>query len=98
MFCSPSEVMCHKDEPKLIHYKLLWKPWHYSGTRYEDYFWKYACESAFSDEVLAIKRGFTADDAARDRTMYRKLMGLAADHMARCGEIYTMEGQVLYHA
>ena len=96
--CSPSEVMCFGQTPKLIHYKLLWKPWHYSGTRYEDYFWHYADGSSYADEVHAMKNGFTDEHAARERQMYRNLMGLAADHMARCGEHFVMEEQVLYHA
>ena len=96
--CSPSEVMCHGMQPKLIHYKLLWKPWHYSGTRYEDYFWRYADGSNFADEVRAMKARFTEADADKERQMYRNLMGLAADHMERCGEHFVMEEQVLYHA
>ena len=96
--CSPSEVMCHSVSPKLIHYKLLWKPWHYSGIRYEDSFWAYADGSGFADEVRAMKDGFTADHAARERQMYRNLMGLAVAHMARCGEEFVIDRQVLYNA
>ena len=96
--CSPSEVMCHSVEPKLIHYKLLWKPWHYSGTRYEDYFWKYADGSEYADEVRAMKNDFTEERAAADRQMYRNLMGLAARHMAQYGEDFEIDRQVLYHA
>ena len=96
--CSPSEVMIYEETPKLVHYKLLWKPWHYSGTRYEELFWQYADHSSFAREVRSMKRGFTDEHAAKDRQMYRHLMGLAADHMARCGEEFVMEGQVLYNA
>lgn len=32
---------------KIIHYKINWKPWHYEGVLYEEYFWKYAKETDF---------------------------------------------------
>ncbi len=47
------------DNPKIVHYNLFSKPWHYDNVDYEEYFWKYANESLFKDEILKEKKNFT---------------------------------------
>lgn len=37
---------------KIIHCKLLYKPWHYSGIHYEDIFWYYAKLTPFYKQLL----------------------------------------------
>lgn len=44
---------------RLIHYKLNFKPWHYSGVRYEEYFWKYAKLSPFYTELYEMLLNFS---------------------------------------
>lgn len=36
---------------KLIHYNLNRKPWHQTGVKYEEYFWKYADKTDFSSLI-----------------------------------------------
>ncbi|WP_300617045.1 glycosyltransferase family 8 protein [uncultured Lactobacillus sp.] len=59
--------------PGLIHYNLFFKPWHFSGIQYEDYFWTNAEETIFAAELKAELAKTT--DEERD-TEYHKL-----DHM-----------------
>lgn len=59
--------------PGLIHYNLFFKPWHFSGIQYEDYFWTNAEETIFTAELKAELAKTT--DEERD-TEYHKL-----DHM-----------------
>lgn len=37
--------------PKLIHYNLTMKPWHYDGVLYEEYFWHFAAQTEFLDDI-----------------------------------------------
>jgi lipopolysaccharide biosynthesis glycosyltransferase len=62
----PIEGVKGVDNPKLIHYNLFLKPWHYSGIAYEEYFWKYAEKSLFKDKIYAEKEAFTEDRKAMD--------------------------------
>ena len=63
--------------PKLIHYNLAMKPWHYDGVSYEDYFWDYAKQTQYYDTILAHKKSFTAEMARRDKEGGEKLIALA---------------------
>lgn len=33
--------------PKIIHYKIIWRPWHYENVLYEDLFWNFAKQTDF---------------------------------------------------
>lgn len=62
----PSNGFTHIDEPKIVHYNLFFKPWHYDGTEYEEYYWKYANDSAFLKEILREKKSFTKKSKKSD--------------------------------
>ena len=68
-----------KNEEKiyLIHYNLSMKPWHYSGVLYEEYFWKYASETPFLENIKAKKSAFTPEMAKRDEEGGERLIALA---------------------
>ena len=36
---------------QLIHYTLGWKPWHYENVLYEEYFWQYAQQTEFYEQI-----------------------------------------------
>ena len=44
--------------PKLIHYNLFDKPWYYSNVPYEEYFWHYARQSAYYEQIAAFRAGY----------------------------------------
>ncbi len=50
------------DHPKIVHYNLFLKPWHYDGVDYEEYFWEYAKNSLFKEDILKEKESFTKED------------------------------------
>ncbi len=70
------------DSPKIIHFKINWKPWHYKGTRFEEYFWKYAEKTPYLEKLLETREGFTEEDAAREARQYEALVQLAVDAIA----------------
>ncbi|MBE7068371.1 MAG: glycosyltransferase family 8 protein [Clostridiales bacterium] len=63
--------------PKLIHYNLAMKPWHYDGVLYEEYFWEFAKQTEYYEVILAQKQAFTPEMAERDRVGGEKLIALA---------------------
>lgn len=53
-------------KPKLIHYNLFEKPWCYEGIQYEDYFWNYAAETEFYEDVQKNLEEYTPEQASHD--------------------------------
>ncbi len=72
--------------PELVHYKINWKPWHYQGVRYEEYFWDYAAKTPFLDRLLAERNGYGEDLKARDKTQYENLVKQALTDTAEAVE------------
>ncbi len=64
-------------KPKLIHYNLTMKPWHYDGVLYEEYFWDYASRTEFLDVIKQAKANFTPEMAKRDEEGGKALVVLA---------------------
>jgi len=62
---------------KLIHYKINWKPWHYANTLYEEYFWEFAKQTDFYNEILAMRDAYGDDLKLRDQTQYENLVKMA---------------------
>lgn len=54
------------ENPKVIHYNLFDKPWCYDDISYEDYFWKYAKESGFEDEIREFKKNYSQEQKDAD--------------------------------
>ena len=44
--------------PSIIHYNNFFKPWQYDNVFYREYFWDYAKETDFYDEILALRNAF----------------------------------------
>jgi len=47
--CMPAKF--EESEFKIIHYNMANKPWHYQDCPYGEYFWKYAKETQFYDQL-----------------------------------------------
>lgn len=62
----PQEGKADHPCPKLIHYNLFEKPWCYRGKQYEDYFWKYAEETSFYEDVRRNLEEYSEEQAKHD--------------------------------
>ena len=62
--------------PKIIHYNLTSKPWHYKGLMYEEYFWEYADKSCFSGVIRKELENFTDADKKKDDDCEKGLVAL----------------------
>lgn len=63
--------------PRIIHYNLTSKPWHYKDLMYEDYFWDYAKKSVFYDHIFKVRENFTEEDKKKDEACEKGLVELA---------------------
>ena len=65
--------------PKLVHYKINWKPWHYSGVMYGDYFWKYANRNPYRRRITKTFKNYSEEEKQRDSEAYKNLYMLAKE-------------------
>ena len=63
--------------PKLVHYKINWKPWHYENVLYSDDFWKYAKKNVYYNDILRMFEEYTDEERERDGEAYINLYNLA---------------------
>ncbi|MBR2290265.1 MAG: glycosyltransferase family 8 protein [Clostridia bacterium] len=64
--------------PKLIHFNLSNKPWHLDNVPYEEYFWDFAWQTDFYDEIRQIKDKYTEEQRQEDIQTGIRLVSLAA--------------------
>lgn len=62
----PNESNPPLEHPKLIHYNLFSKPWCYDGVQYGDYFWKYAENSGYIEEITSYKNNYSDNQKKAD--------------------------------
>ncbi len=75
----------HRDAelPKLIHYNLTAKPWHYDDVLYAEEFWKYAKKTEYYEEILAVLHNYSDAEKERDTQCEISLKELARREIAR---------------
>ncbi|WP_341778808.1 glycosyltransferase family 8 protein [Levilactobacillus sp. HBUAS70063] len=61
--------------PKILHFSLFGKPWHYADAQNGQYFWTYAAQSPYLPEIEAIRDTFTVADRAQDQAAEQELLG-----------------------
>ena len=69
--------------PKLIHYKLDRKPWHYTDVRFSEEFWQYAEKTPYGKTLRAELWGYDNERRERDRQSYEKLVALAESEIRK---------------
>ncbi|MBQ3318635.1 glycosyltransferase family 8 protein [Candidatus Saccharibacteria bacterium] len=79
----PSPYTPKVAEPKIVHYNLKAKPWHYE-VECGEYFWKYALRSAFYGEIMTEQREFKNNpDAEIQESSFVDAMSAAAARYAK---------------
>ena len=66
-----------EEDIKIIHYNHMFKPWHFDDVLYQEYFWKYAKQTDFYEEIIFIKENYTEQARYRDQEQFRNLIRLA---------------------
>lgn len=74
---------------KAVHYKIHWKPWHYEGVEYEDYFWECAARTCLIKDLLEMRDGYTDDKKETDKKAYDRLLEMATADALDCNNYYN---------
>lgn len=70
----PTEGKEELENPSIIHYNLFQKPWCYDNIQYEDYFWKYAKQTCYYDEIVEFKNNYSEEQKQSDRECLNTLV------------------------
>lgn len=81
----PTEEIKEEDI-KIIHYCLIYKPCHFDSVLYQDYFWKYAAQTEYYEDLLNMKNSYTDQEKFRDMDQYKNLQKLAKMETACVGD------------
>ena len=65
-----------RENLKIIHYNLSYKPWHFEKILYKEYFWEYAKQTEFFDDIMAIKNSYKLEDKFFDMETEKSLKEL----------------------
>lgn len=69
----PNENLPEMKDPKIVHYNLFFKPWHFGDVQYGEYFWKVAKNTPFYEELKQELANFTDADRQEQRDNLKKM-------------------------
>lgn len=67
------------DKLCLIHYNMFMKPWKYKNTMFSEYFWKYAKQTKYYNELLHKQKNYSDEYKINDKNAYDNLVKMALD-------------------
>ncbi|MBQ9714011.1 MAG: glycosyltransferase family 8 protein [Clostridia bacterium] len=83
-----------REELRLVHYIMTWKPWHYDDIPYQEYFWEYAEKTEFYEEIKGLKDAFTVADMEKDKQGEESLKALAQSEINRADGYFKSYGKL----
>ena len=72
----PTDSPRQENDIKLIHYNLIYKPWHFDNVLYQDYFWKYAKKTEFYQKIMEMRKTYSEENKVRDMGQFSALKNL----------------------
>ncbi len=79
--------------PKLIHYNLTLKPWHYEDILYHEAFWAVAKQTEFFKLILDELSAYTQEKKERDAASEKALLALCAQEAEKADNYYKKFGE-----
>lgn len=64
---------------KIVHYKMMWRPWKYDGITYGDIFWEYADQTPFAQTLRQMKETYSEEEKAKDKVLIGHMMKMCVD-------------------
>ena len=77
-----------EEKPKLVHYNLTLKPWHYEKILFQEYFWDYARKNEFYERIRTELLEYTQEKRDADAACEKALIELAVSEANRADNYY----------
>lgn len=82
-----------KEDLRLVHYIMSWKPWCYDDIPYQEYFWEYAEKTEFYPVIKAIKDAFDEKGVEKGKAQEASLKALAQSEIDREDGYFKVYGK-----
>jgi len=83
-----------REDLRIVHYLMTWKPWHYEDIPYGDYFWEYAVRTEFYDYLKGLLDNFDEKGLENDKLCEKNLKALAEEEIARPDGYFKTYGKM----
>lgn len=82
-----------REDLRIVHYGMTWKPWHYADIPYQEYFWEYAEKTEFYPVIRGIFENFSMENMRRDMSCESSLQALARSETERQDRYFKVYGK-----
>lgn len=82
-----------REELRIVHYLMTWKPWRYTDIPYQEYFWEYAVRTEFYDQLKGMLDSATVADMEKDKLVEKNLKALAESEISRPDGYFKVYGK-----
>ena len=82
-----------REDLRIVHFIMTWKPWRYSDIPYQEYFWEYAEKTEFYDQIRGMRDSATEADVEKDKAGEASLKALAQSEIDRPDRYFTVYGK-----
>ena len=72
-----------REDLRIVHYLMTWKPWRYEDIPYAEYFWEYARKTEFYEFLKETFDNSTVESEQKDKAQEAALQQMARDEIAR---------------
>lgn len=72
-----------REDLRIVHYLMTWKPWRYDDVPYGEYFWEYAKQTEFYDYLKNIYDNSTKEVEEKDKAQEANLQAMARSEIVR---------------
>lgn len=82
-----------RDELRIVHFLMTWKPWRYTDIPYQEYFWEYAEKTEFYPLLKEMLRSTTYATMDKDVGQEASLAALAQSEIDRADGYFKVHGK-----
>ena len=82
-----------REDLRIAHFGLTWKPWKYCDIPYGEYFWEYAQKTKFYEYILNILHSYTEKDLEHDKACELSMQKLAKAEAERVDGYFKTYGK-----
>ncbi len=82
-----------REDLRIVHFLMTWKPWRYTDIPYQEYFWEYAEKTEFYEYIKGLLDKATIADMENDKVTERRLKELAVSEIAREDGYFKVYGK-----
>lgn len=72
-----------REDLRIVHFLMTWKPWHYNDVPYQEYFWEYAKRTEFYSFLQGLLDSHGEAGLQKDKEVEANLKALAESEIAR---------------